>query len=111
MSEISPRVDMYEEGKEIVIKAEIPGMRKEDLEIDLTEDMITIRGEKKTEEKVEKKNYYCIERSFGSFRRQFRLPAETQGEKAKASFKDGVLEVRIPKSEAAQKKAKKLTIQ
>ncbi|MBI5049382.1 MAG: Hsp20/alpha crystallin family protein, partial [Nitrospirae bacterium] len=77
----------------------------------LTENAITISGEKKKEEKVEKKDYYHFERSYGSFSRTFTLPAEVQTDKAKASFKKGVLEVRIPKTEEAKKKVKKVAIE
>jgi HSP20 family protein len=93
------------------MKSEMPGMSKEDVEVNLTDDTITISGTKKKEEKVEKKDYYHLERSFGSFKRSFALPSEVQSDKAKASFKDGVLEVTIPKSEEAKKKEKKLKIE
>ncbi|MFA5353054.1 MAG: Hsp20/alpha crystallin family protein [Thermodesulfovibrionales bacterium] len=104
MEEFSPHVDIFEEGDDVVIKAEIPGMKKEDLDVSLTEDTITLSGEKKSEEKVEKKNYHRLERSYGSFSRSFRLPEGVQTDKAKAGFKDGVLEIRLPKSEEAKKK-------
>jgi HSP20 family protein len=94
-----------------VVKAELPGMKKEDIDVSLTEDTITISGEKKKEEKIEKKDYYSLERSYGSFKRSFSLPAEVQTEKASAKFKDGVLEIRIPKTEEAKKKEKKVLIE
>jgi HSP20 family protein len=109
--EPTPSVDIYEEGDNIIMKSEMPGMSKEDVEVNLTDDTITISGTKKKEEKVEKKDYYHLERSFGSFKRSFALPSEVQSDKAKASFKDGVLEVTIPKSEEAKKKEKKLKIE
>ncbi|MDI6890346.1 MAG: Hsp20/alpha crystallin family protein [Thermodesulfovibrionales bacterium] len=111
IEEVSPSVDVFEEGDEVVVKAELPGMRKEDLDVKLTEDTITISGEKKKEEKVEKKDYYRLERSYGSFTRSFRLPAEVQTEKAAAKFKDGVLEIRILKTEEAKKKERKIMIE
>ena len=104
MEGVSPIVDVFEEGDNFVVKAEIPGMKKEDIEVSLTDDMVTISGEKRQEEKVEKKDYYRLERSYGSFTRSFRLPKEVQTDKAKATFKDGVLEVKVPKSEEAKKK-------
>lgn len=104
LGEISPSVDIFEEGAEMVVKAEIPGIGKEDLNVAITEDTLTISGEKKHEEKIEKKDYHRIERSYGSFCRSFRLPDNVNGEKAKASFKDGVLEVRIPKSKETKQK-------
>lgn len=106
-----PTVDIFEDGNEVVVKAELPGMKKEDIEVNISDDVITISGEKKTEEKVEKKDFYRLERSFGSFTRTLQLPAEIQTDKAKASFKDGVLEVRIPKTEAAVQKVKKITVE
>jgi HSP20 family protein len=111
MREVSPNVDIFEDGNDIVVKAEIPGLKKEDIEVNITDDMITISGEKKKEEKVEKKDYYRIERSYGSFTRSFRMPKEVQSDKAKASFKDGVLQVRVPKTEEAIKKEKKIPIE
>ncbi len=108
---ISPAVDIYEEGDDLVVKAELPGINKEDIEVKVTDDYITISGEKKKEEKVEKKDYYRYERSYGSFSRTFRLPVDVQTEKAKAKFENGVLEIRIPKTEEAKKKEKKLQIE
>jgi HSP20 family protein len=109
--EVSPSVDVFEDKNDIVVKAEIPGMKKEDLDVNISEDAVTITGEKKSEEKVEKKDYYCCERSFGSFVRRIPLPVETQTDKAKASFKDGILEIKIPKTEEAKEKVKKITIE
>lgn len=111
LGEVSPAVDIYEEGDEVVVKAEIPGVSKEDLSVDIADDIITISGEKKSVEKVERKDFYRCERSVGSFTRKLRLPTETQTEKAKASFKDGTLEIRIPKIQEAKIKSKKITIQ
>ena len=111
IGEVSAKVDIFEEGNDVVVKAELPGMKKEDLDVNLTDDTITVSGEKKKEEKIEKKDYYRVERSYGSFTRSFRLPKEVQSDKAKASFKDGILEIRVPKTEEAMKKEKKVTIE
>ncbi len=111
MQEFSPSVDIFEDGDDVVVKAEAPGMKKEDMDVKIEGDTITVTGEKKTEEKVEKKDYYRLERSYGSFCRSFRLPTDVQADKAKATFKDGVLEVRVPKTEEAKKKAKKVEIE
>lgn len=107
----APSVDIYEEGDQIIVKSEMPGMSKKDIEISLTDDTVTLTGEKKKEEKTEKKDYLRMERSYGSFKRTFTLPTEIQTDKAKASFKDGVLEIKIPKSEAAKKKEHKIKIE
>ncbi|MBM4135398.1 MAG: Hsp20/alpha crystallin family protein [Nitrospira sp.] len=111
IEEVSPSMDIFTEGDDVVVKTELPGMKKEDIDVSLTKDTITISGEKKKEEKVEKKDYYSLERSYGSFKRSFSLPAEIQTEKASAKFKDGVLEIRIPKTEEAKKKEKKVMIE
>lgn len=108
--EIAPWIDIYEEGDEVVVKAELPGMKKEDLEVQLTDDSITISGEKKKEGKVERKGYYRHERAYGSFTRSFGLPSEVNTDDAKAEFQDGVLEIRVPKTEEAKKKVRKLSI-
>ena len=102
--ELSPSVDIFEDGNEVVVKAEIPGVKKDDLDITITENSLTISGEKKQEDKVEKKNYHRVERSYGSFRRSFRLPEDVNGSKAKASFKDGLLEVRLPRTKESKQK-------
>lgn len=101
-----PSVDVYENDKEVTVKAELPGIRKEDLDINITEDAVTISGEKKKEEKVEEKDFYRVERSFGSFSRTVPFPAEVWSAGAKASFKDGVLEIKVPKKAPGKKKVK-----
>ncbi len=106
-----PRVDIFEEGDNVVVKAELPGMRKEEIEVNLTDNSITISGEKKKEEKVERKDYYRLERSYGSFSRSFALPSEVDIARARAQMREGVLEVRIPKTEEAKKKEKKIPIE
>ncbi len=86
-------------------------MKKEDIEISLKDDILTISGEKKREEKVEKKNYSRLERSYGSVSRTLRLPTQVQTDKAKAKFENGVLEIKVPKTEEAKKKVKKISIE
>ena len=86
-------------------------MKKEDINVELSDGILKITGEKKHEEKVEKKNYYRSERSSGYFERRISLPAEEQIDKAKASFKDGLLEIKVPKSEEAKKKQRKINIE
>jgi len=110
MAEVSASVDMFEEGNDLVIKAEIPGMKKEEISIDFAGDTITISGEKKSEERTEQKDYHRVERTFGSFSRRLRLPVEIQVDKSQASFKDGVLEIRMPKSETEKQKVRKITV-
>jgi HSP20 family protein len=107
----SPSVDVYEEGGDIVVKAEIPGMKKEEIHVEVGKDSVTISGEKKKEEKAERKNYYRLERSYGSFTRTCALPADVVTDKARATFRNGVLEVRLPKSEEAKKKGRTVSIE
>ncbi|MDH5769077.1 MAG: Hsp20/alpha crystallin family protein [Nitrospirota bacterium] len=109
--EVHPSVDIFENKDEVIVKAELPGIAKEDVNVNITENTITLSGEKKKEEKVEKKDYYRLERSYGSFSRSFRLPSDVQTEKAKATFKDGLLEIRVPKTEEAKKKQVKVKIE
>jgi len=105
---LSPSVDIFEDGEHLVLKAELPGIKKEDLNVTITENRITLSGEKKQEERIEKDNYHWCERSYGSFSRSFRLPDNVNPDAAEASFKDGVLEIRIPKTE--ETKQKKITV-
>jgi len=110
LTDVLASVDMYEKGDDLIIKAEIPGMKKEDISIDFAGDVVTISGEKKSEERTERKDYYRVERSFGTFSRKLHLPVEIQIDKATASFKDGVLEIRMPKSEAEKQKSRKIKV-
>jgi len=111
MEDLYLPVDIYEDGESVVVKAEIAGIKKENIDIQLTADSTTISGRKSSEEKVEQKDYHRLERSYGAFTRRFPLPVETMTEKARATFKDGVLEVRIPKSAAATQRVRKLTVE
>ena len=103
-------VDVYDEGNEIVVKGEIPGARKEDIEVSLTDSVLTISGQKERKEEVKDDHYYRSERSYGAFSRTIDLPSEVQTDKVAASFTDGVLEIRLPKTEEAKRKAVKLKI-
>jgi HSP20 family protein len=111
MGEMVPTVDVFEDHDDVVVKAELPGMKKEDIDVKLTDGTLVISGEKKKEEKVEKKDYYRMERSYGSFTRTVNLPAEVQTDKAKAIFKDGILEIRAPLTEEAKRKEKKVPVE
>ncbi|WP_455388302.1 Hsp20/alpha crystallin family protein [Petrachloros mirabilis] len=101
----TPSLDVFEEKDEIVVKADLPGMNKDEIEVTVTENVVTIKGEKKKEEEVKEKDYYRRERSYGSFVRSVELPSEVKSDQIKANFKDGVLEVRMPKTEEAKKKS------
>jgi HSP20 family protein len=107
----APMVDMYYEGDDIVIKAELPGMEKDDIQVNLADHLLTLQGEKSRKEKIHQDDYICREREFGSFSRTLELPAAVQGEKVKATFKNGVLEIRLPMAEAAKAKTIKINVE
>ncbi len=104
MSEWSPSVDIVEDDKEFTVKAELPEMKKEDVHVSLENNVLTIHGERKTEREEKGKRYHRRERSYGTFTRSFGLPEGTDASKVKAEFKDGLLQVHLPKSEQAKPK-------
>lgn len=104
----APKVDLIERDDEIVVRAEVPGVEKKDLDVSLTENTVTLRGQTGREEKEEKGHYYRCEISRGEFIRTVALPADVDTEKAKAEFKDGVLELTLPKVEKAKRRTIKL---
>lgn len=110
LQELSPDIDLYEDQNEIVVKAELPGMTKDDIQISLNDNILTIKGEKKKEEEDEGKDYYRSERVYGAFVRSLALPAEINPDKVRATFRNGVLEIRLPKSEQAKKKEIKVNV-
>ena len=101
----TPSVDISETEQEYQIKAEIPDVKKEDVKVMLEDGVLTIQGERKHEKEEKGKKYHRIERSYGSFVRTFSLPDVIEEEKVKAEFKDGVLNLHLPKSEKAKPKA------
>jgi len=106
----APAIDVYEENDDVVVKAELPGIEKDNLEVNLTDHTLTIKGEKKKEEEIKDEKYYRSERSYGSFMRTLELPTDVQSDKVQATFKNGILEVRIPKTEEAKAKEIKVKI-
>jgi len=106
----SPSVDVKESDKDFTIRAELPGVEEKDIEVTVTHDAVTIKGEKKEEKEDKGKNYYYMERSYGSFNRVIPLAVETDANKAEASFKNGVLNISIPKSASAKAKGTKVPI-
>lgn len=103
-----PKLDVIDRDDEVLVKAEIPGVSKEDLEISLTGNIITIKGETRREEKEEKGDYYRCEISHGAFSRSVSLPVDVDESRAKTSMKDGVLEIVLPKVEKAKKRSIKV---
>ena len=100
----TPPVDIYETDEALVMKAELPGFSKDDISIEMKENTLVIKGERKHEDEVKEGNYHRMERSYGAFQRAFMLPMTVDQEKVKASYKDGILELRLPKVQAAQPK-------
>jgi len=97
---MSPAVDVFEEGGSIVVKAELPGLGRNDIEVKLIDNTLEIKGEKKTEEKVDRRDYLKVERSYGKFSRTLRLPEGLDAEHVAANFSDGILEIKIPRFES-----------
>jgi HSP20 family protein len=109
--EWSPSVDVAEKDGEIVVTAELPGVTKDDVDITITNDILTVKGEKKEEKEVKKENYHRVERSYGSFQRAIPLPTGVKGDEAKANYKDGVLRIIVPKSEEAKPKQIEINVE
>lgn len=105
VAEWAPLVDIAEDEKEYLIKAELPEVKKEDVKVSVQDDVLSIAGERKSEKEEKGKKFHRVERSFGSFYRSFTLPEDADGQKIAAEFKDGVLTVRLPKSEKAKPKS------
>jgi HSP20 family protein len=105
-----PDIDETEDDKAFYVSIELPGMDEKDVDITLSGRLLTIRGEKKADEKTEGKDYYRRERKFGSFRRTLELPGEVDEAKIEASFKKGVLRIELPRTAEAQKKIKHINV-
>jgi len=103
-----PAVDMYDQDGHLVIKAELPGLSKKDISIDVKDGVLTLKGERSLENEVREENYYRKERAFGKFQRSFTLPADVDPNKIKAEFKDGLLKIEVPMPE--EKRPKQITI-
>ncbi len=109
LSSVFP-VDVYREDGNLVIKAEVPGVTSEELDISVKDNVLTISGETRAEEEVKEENYVRRERRYGSFSRSLALPVEAEGDKAEAAFEDGVLTVTIPLAEEPQPEAVKIEV-
>ncbi|MGH8311077.1 MAG: Hsp20/alpha crystallin family protein [Steroidobacteraceae bacterium] len=101
-SRLAPAVDLAEDEKSFVVTIELPGVKREDVTVELQDDVLSIRGEKKSEREEKKDRSHWVERSYGSFARSFTLPPTAVAEQMVASFKDGVLTIEIPKREQAK---------
>ncbi len=98
-------MDISEDDKEYLIKAEIPEMKKEDIKLNVHDDVLMITGERKYKKEEKDKRYHRVERAYGSFMRSFTLPEDADGSKVNAEYKDGMLKVHLPKAEKAKPKA------
>jgi HSP20 family protein len=108
--EFMPQVDVNEDEKQIKVTAELPGMDEKDIDVALSGNSLTIKGEKQEETEDKGRNYYRSERRYGSFHRVIPLSAEVDQDKAKADFKNGVLRITLPKTGEARKRRKKIDV-
>lgn len=106
----TPAVDIYEKTDSVVVKAELPGVEKDQISVEVKDGILTLRGERKFERDVKEESYHRIERAYGSFLRSFSLPVSVDQDKVSAKFKDGVLEVELPKKEKAKPKQIKVDV-
>ncbi len=109
-SAVTPRIDVHETDKELRISAELPGLTEKEIDVSLSKDMLTIKGEKKQEHEENVKGWYRMERSYGAFTRSIPLPCEVDQDNCNASFKNGVLTVALSKTAQAQSTTKSITV-
>jgi HSP20 family protein len=105
-----PLMDLIDEKDQYKVIMEVPGINKEDIDINVTEDSLTVRAESRTEQKKEEKGYYYQERRYGSFQRTFRLPGDILPDSASAEYKNGVLEIKMKKKQDAKTKEHKVQV-
>ncbi len=106
----APPVDIYENGDNLVLKAELPGFNPDDVEIRVEDNTLYLKGERKFEKDVKEQNYHRVERSYGTFTRTFSLPNSVDADKVTANYKDGVLTLTMPKREEAKPKTIKINV-
>lgn len=99
-----PAMDIIDHDDEVIVRAEVPGVRKEDLKVSLSDGEITIEGHTQHEEEEKRADYYCHEMTYGDFKRTLELPADVDTSKAQATMKDGLLEIQLPKVERAKRR-------
>ncbi|MBI5116853.1 Hsp20/alpha crystallin family protein [Candidatus Poribacteria bacterium] len=108
--EWAPAIDMYEDENKVVVKAELPGLTDKDIDVNIMNGTLTVKGEKKKEEEKKEHGFYRLERSYGAFSRSITLPAAVDAGKVTASFKNGILEIELPKKEEAKPKQIKVKV-
>ena len=111
ISSWGPRIDLYDQGNELVLKAEIPGVDPKDLDIRVLPDSVVLRGEIRRDEEIKDENYYRCERVYGSFARTIPLPVEVNPSEAKASYKNGILKLVLPKAEPQEEEGVRIEVE
>lgn len=106
----APPIDIYETKDELVIAAELPGVKETDVHLSIVADLLSVRGRRTTDREVKEENYHRIERWSGSFERHIQLPFPVQADKVRANFRDGVLEIRLPKAEELKPREIKIEV-
>jgi HSP20 family protein len=107
-ADFAPMVDVHEDEEALVLRADLPGVKREDIEIQVDANVLTLKGERKLEQENEKRRYHRVERSYGSFVRQWQIPTNIDASKVDASFADGILTLKLPKKE--EQKPRKIEI-
>ncbi len=110
LQRFAPRIDMCETDDALEITVELPGVDEKDIDVTVTEDVMTIKGEKKSESEKKDKDYHMVERSYGMFQRSLALPYEVDADKVEAKFENGVLKVSMPKPPEIEAKTKKIAV-
>jgi len=110
IGEWRPALDVAETDTSVIVKADLPGMEVKDLDVSIRGDVLTIKGEKKAEKEEKTKSFHRIERHYGSFVRSVRLPAAVKADQVQASFKNGVLQIELPKTEEAKEKTVRIKV-
>ena len=105
-----PVVDMFETKDELLLNFELPGVHEKDVSLSITGDLLTVRGERQFHQELKDDNYYHVERAYGKFERSVQLPMPVQADRVKATYRDGVLEVRLPKAEEVRPKEIKIDV-
>lgn len=108
--QVTPRVDISETDTALEVTVELPGVDEKDMDVTVTDDMLTIKGEKKAEKEDKGKDYHMVERSYGAFQRTLRLPYEVESDKVEAKFEKGVLHVTLPKPPEVKSKTRKIEV-
>jgi HSP20 family protein len=106
----APAIDMYETKDDLYVLCEVPGVREKEVQVSITNDVLTIKGERSQQQEVKDDSYYRLERWFGRFERSVPLPMPVQSDKVKATYRDGVLEIKLPKAEAVKPKEIKVEV-